>query len=56
MTHGEKLLTHLRAQLESNKIFNVIINPFTLLNCRPEILKKVRKYYYTKIKISTLKH
>lgn len=31
-----QLLTNLRAQLESNKIFNVIINSFTLLNCRPE--------------------
>lgn len=31
-----QFLTNLRAQLESNKIFNIIINPFTLFNCRPE--------------------
>lgn len=32
--------SNLRAQLKSNKIFNVIINSFTLFNCRPAIKNK----------------
>lgn len=31
---------NLRAQLKSNKVFYVIINSFTLFNCRPAIKKK----------------
>lgn len=32
--------SNLRAQLKSNKIFYVIINSFTLFNCRPAIKNK----------------
>lgn len=32
--------SNLRAQLKSNKIFNVVINSFTLFNCRPAIKNK----------------
>lgn len=31
---------NLRAQLKSNKIFYIIINSFTLFNCRPAIKNK----------------
>lgn len=50
----DTVLSNLRAKLKSNKIFNIIINSFTLFNSKPEIQKKdkmLKKMNSEKVKI-----